>query len=92
MFVPTDAPSVSFHAGHHIVQTIAIHVIDAHIRAAGARRPHAASAPASADGRATVLPAFPSAAAPTIRKQQTMSVRPSPLMSPAPMPCCAAEP
>src|SRR4051794_20816355 len=37
LFVPGQAPPVSFQAGHYVVQAVAVHVIDAQLRAPGTR-------------------------------------------------------
>ena len=80
---PGEAPTVCSQGRDHIVQTVAIHVVNAHLRAAAAecagwnfQRP----SPAPVAGCSHHPRLF------------TMSMRPSPLMSPTPMPCGAARP
>ena len=65
--------------GDHVVQAVAVYVVDAHFRAAAAEvRP---------DETSRVLPASPLGGCSHHPRGPTTSMRPSPLISPTPMPC-----
>ena len=80
---PRQAPAVRLQAGDDVVQAVAVDVVDANLGAARARADPRAE-------RLRVVGPGPIAAfrpaAPTSRTRSAKSIRPSPLMSPTPMP------